>query len=59
MSTALVPDANVLASLLVSLALPPGSAARAQPDWLKTLRGRALERAHALRLPNTDRKSVV
>jgi Fe-S cluster assembly protein SufD len=53
MSTTLVPDADVLASLLAGLALPPGSAAPSQPDWLKTLRGRALERAHALRLPNT------
>jgi Fe-S cluster assembly protein SufD len=51
--TALAPDTDVLASLLAGLALPPGRAVPNQPDWLKTLRGRALERAHALRLPNT------
>ncbi|MDP1527746.1 Fe-S cluster assembly protein SufD [Rhodoferax sp.] len=53
MSTALAQDAGVLNSLLAGLALPPGSAAPTQPDWLKTLRGRALERANALALPNT------
>lgn len=53
MSTAVAPDAGVLQSLLAGLALPPGSAAPTQPDWLKTLRARALERAHALQLPNT------
>jgi len=45
-------DAGVLASLLAGLALPPGSAARTQPDWLKTLRAQALERANALTLPS-------
>ncbi|WP_296494904.1 Fe-S cluster assembly protein SufD [Rhodoferax sp.] len=53
MSTALAPDADVLDSLLASLALPLGSAAGTQPDWLKLLRARALERAHALQLPST------
>lgn len=53
MSTALAQDTGVLESLLASLALPPGSAAPSQPDWLKTLRSRALERAHALKLPST------
>lgn len=53
MSTALAPEADVLQSLLANLALSPGSAAPSQPDWLKTLRARALERAHALQLPNT------
>lgn len=51
--TALVPNADVLDSLLASLTLPPGSAAATQPDWLKILRARALERAHALQLPST------
>jgi len=53
MSTALDPETDVLQSLLASLALPLGSAAPTQPDWLKTLRGRALERANALALPST------
>lgn len=53
MSTALAPDAGVLQNLLTGLALTPGSAAPTQPDWLKTLRSRALERAHALKLPST------
>lgn len=53
MSTALAPDADVLECLLGGLALPPGSAAPSQPDWLKTLRSRALERANALKLPST------
>lgn len=44
---------DALASLLANLALPPGSTAQSQPDWLKTLRAQALERAHALTLPST------
>ncbi|HSO46177.1 MAG TPA: SufD family Fe-S cluster assembly protein, partial [Rhodoferax sp.] len=51
--TTLAQDAGVLNSLLAGLALPPGSAAPTQPDWLKTLRGQALERAHELQLPST------
>lgn len=53
MSTALAPDAGVLVSLLASLALPLGSAAATQPDWLKVLRDQALERSNALSLPST------
>lgn len=53
MSTALAPDSDGLQNLLAGLALPPGSAAPSQPDWLKTLRARALERANALKLPST------
>jgi len=50
-STESAADTGVLASLLAGLALPPGAAARTQPDWLKALRARALERANALTLP--------
>ena len=53
MSTALAPDADVLDSLLASLALPPGSSAPSQPVWLKALRDQALERSNALSLPGT------
>lgn len=51
--TAIDKGQDVLDSLLASLALPPGSAAPRQPDWLKTLRAQALERANALTLPST------
>lgn len=52
-ATAVGKGQDVLASLLACLALPPGSAASSQPDWLKTLRAHALERANALTLPST------
>ena len=51
--TAIVKERGVLDSLLAALALPPGSAAPAQPDWLRVLRDRALERVGALTLPST------
>lgn len=50
---ALVADRGVLDSLLAALALPPGSSATTQPDWLRVLRARALERVGALTLPST------
>lgn len=53
MSTTLAPDADVLDSLLASLALSPGSSAPSQPVWLKALRDQALERSNALSLPGT------
>ncbi|PIY29323.1 MAG: Fe-S cluster assembly protein SufD [Comamonadaceae bacterium CG_4_10_14_3_um_filter_60_42] len=52
-STAVDKGHDVLNSLLAGLALPPGSTAQGQPDWLKTLRAQALERANALTLPST------
>ena len=52
-STAIVAERGVLDSLLASLALPPASSAPTQPQWLKALRARALERVNALTLPST------
>ncbi|MDI1246195.1 MAG: Fe-S cluster assembly protein SufD [Rhodoferax sp.] len=52
-STALATEAGVLESLLAGLALPPRSAGPAQPEWLKALRGQALERVGCLTLPST------
>ncbi len=52
-ATAQVTAHNVLDSLLAALALPPGSSAPRQSDWLKTLRDKALERVSALTLPST------
>lgn len=46
-------DTSVFERLLAGLALPPGNAAPSQPDWLKTLRCRTLERVGSLTLPNT------
>lgn len=46
-------DTRVFEHLLAGLTLPPGNAAPSQPDWLKTLRGRTLERVGCLTLPNT------
>jgi Fe-S cluster assembly protein SufD len=50
---ALVTERGGLDSLLAALALPPGSSAPTQPQWLKTLRAQALERVNALTLPST------
>jgi Fe-S cluster assembly protein SufD len=51
--TAVVTEPGVLDSLLAALALPPGSSAPTQPDWLRALRAQALERVGALTLPST------
>ena len=51
--TAVVTEPGVLDSLLAALALPPGSPAPTQPDWLRALRAQALERVGALTLPST------
>ena len=51
--TAIDKSPDMLSSLLAGLALPPGSAAPSQPDWLITLRAQALERANVLKLPST------
>lgn len=51
--TAMVTERGVLDSLLTALALPPGSSAPTQPDWLSALRAQALERVGALTLPST------
>lgn len=42
---------GVLDSLLASLSLAPGTQTPTSPDWLKALRGQALERVGALTLP--------
>ena len=44
---------SLLASLLASLSQAPGTLAPTQPEWLKALRSRALERVGALTLPTT------
>jgi Fe-S cluster assembly protein SufD len=49
--TAVVTEQGVLNSLLTALA--PGSSTPKQPDWLKALRDRALERVGVLTLPST------
>ncbi|MDP3191112.1 Fe-S cluster assembly protein SufD [Rhodoferax sp.] len=49
--TAVVTEQGVLNSLLTALA--PGSSPPKQPDWLKALRDRALERVGVLTLPST------
>src|SRR5450759_1268809 len=51
--TAIVTERGVLDSLLASLAQAPGSLVPTQPQWLKALRGQALERVGALTLPTT------
>ncbi len=51
--TAMLKERGVLDSLLAALALPPGSSAPTQPDWLKALRAQALERVGTLTLPST------
>src|SRR5512133_1229903 len=51
--TSVVAEPDVLGSLLAALALPPGSPAPTQPDWLRALRDQALERVGALTLPST------
>ncbi|MDD2881118.1 MAG: Fe-S cluster assembly protein SufD [Rhodoferax sp.] len=52
-ATAQGTEHSVLDSLLTALALPSGSSAPKQPDWLQTLRDQALERVGALTLPST------
>lgn len=52
-ATAVVAERGVLDSLLAALALPAGSPAATQPDWLRALRDQALERVGALTLPST------
>ena len=51
--TPMVTERGVLDNLLTALALPPGSSAPKQPDWLSALRHQALERVGALTLPST------
>ena len=51
--TATATERGVLDNLLTALALPPGSSAPKQPDWLNGLRNQALERVGALTLPST------
>ncbi|MHB8949501.1 MAG: Fe-S cluster assembly protein SufD [Rhodoferax sp.] len=51
--TTLTKERGALDSLLAALALPAGSAAPTQPDWLRALRDQALERVGALTLPST------
>jgi len=50
---AIVTERGVLERLLASLAQAPGSLVPTQPQWLKALRGQALERVGALTLPTT------
>ncbi len=50
--TTVVAERGVLESLLASLAQTPGTSVSTQPQWLKTLRGQALERVGALTLPS-------
>lgn len=50
-ANAVVAGAGVLDSLLASLAQAPGTPASTKPEWLKALRGQALERVGALTLP--------
>lgn len=52
-ATAAMTERGVLDNLLAALALPPGSSAPTQPDWLKALRAQALERVSTLTLPST------
>lgn len=50
-TNAVVAGAGVLDSLLASLAQAQGTPAPTKPEWLKALRGQALERVGALTLP--------
>ena len=56
-AAAIVTERGVLDGLLAALALPPGSSAPTQPDWLRTLRAQALERVGALTLPSTHEEA--